>query len=161
MDPKADPDGATYPHPDGDSDPHGDVEKGLSASTKQIRAKTVKRDKDKPALTRANWVLTPTDTNSEPFADRKLPGGPWDYRHGKEFINFVQRAVGIFGAIIFVGPTILMVLVKGTLCRLLTSSLCTLAFAIGLSFWTRSAYDLVTATAAYAAVLTVFVGATL
>jgi hypothetical protein len=177
MDPNAGPDGAAYPdsdpdiypdgdpgiYPDGDPDSvgHGDVEKGFSASTK-----TVTRDKDKLDLTRAHWVLTPDKTNSLANGklpgklSGKLPGGPWDYRHGREFINLVQRGVGIFGAIIFVGPTILMVLVKGTLCRLLTSSLCTVAFAIGLSFWTRSAYDLVTGTAAYAAVLTVFVGAT-
>lgn len=133
----------------------GDVEKGSSASVSNKPDLT----RPKPVLTRAKRVLHRAGAKSlaEDFGD--LPGGPWDYPMAMHE-NALRYGAGVLGVVIFVAPMILMVLVKGTLSRLLTSGLFIVAFALGLAFWSNlTTVELITGTAAYAAVLVVFVGA--
>jgi hypothetical protein len=110
-------------------------------------------------------VLSPEKAKNRAMVYGELPGGPWDFVHAKSKRAMVSGA-GILGGVIFIGPMILMVLVKGTLCRLLTSGLCIMAFGLGLAFGPEisilkplSPFEVLTGTTAYAAVLTVFVGA--
>ena len=114
---------------------------------------------------RLPFVLTPAQAEVQAKNHGDLPGGVWDYLEAKKEIA-TRFGAGILGVVIFVGPMILMVLVKGVLCRLLTSGLCITAFALGLAFWATitpfkqlSPFEVLTGTATYAAVLTVFVGA--
>jgi len=89
----------------------------------------------------------------------ELPAGPWDYLPMQRE-TFWRHSAGPIGALILIGPMIWMVLVKSTLCRLLTTALCTLVFAIVNAFSSsRTPIELMTATAAYAGVFMVFVGA--
>jgi hypothetical protein len=58
-----------------------------------------------------------------------------------------------------IGPMLLMVLIKGVIVRLVTAGACTVIFAFALAkLSTRTPFELMTATAAYTAVLVVFVG---
>ena len=101
-------------------------------------------------------VLSEAQDRSRP----ELPGGPWDYK--SEIRSHLNRYfMAGLGSVILIGPMILMVLVKTVLARLLTASLCTLAFAFAIAFGTnRQPLELLTATAAYTGFLVVFVGTT-
>jgi len=89
----------------------------------------------------------------------ELPAAPWDYLSMQKR-TFSRHAAGPIGALILIGPMIWMVLVRGVLCRLLTTALCTLVFAIVNAFLSsRTPIELMTVTAAYAGVFMVFVGA--
>jgi hypothetical protein len=94
--------------------------------------------------------------------DRKrptLPGEPWDFRSSLR-ANWERNSMALGGSLILVGPTILMVLVHSTLVRLLTVGISTALFAIANAqiSTSRSPFELLSATAAYTAILVVFVG---
>lgn len=103
-------------------------------------------------------LLEPKDDQRLPWT---LPGGPWDHR---TFVNSkrVRYTMAVIGSLILVGPMVLMVLVPSMLARLLTAGISTLLFAAAAAFFVqeRSAFELLGATAAYTAVLVVFVGTT-
>jgi len=132
--------------------PDPNVETGLQVSAK-------------PVLTRAKSVLFGAESKHLAENYGELPGGPWDYPKARHE-NALRYGAGMLGVVVFIGPMILMVLVKGSLCRLLTSGLCIVAFALGLALWSNvttfeplTPFEMITGTAAYAAVLVVFVGA--
>jgi hypothetical protein len=86
---------------------------------------------------------------------------------GKMFTMVEERSafesrlkMAIFGGLVLLVPMIIMVLHATKLTALLTTVLCVLAVAVALSFRMRNAEgkDVLGATAAYAAVLVVFVG---
>lgn len=90
-----------------------------------------------------------------------LPGGPWDYPSASK--TRTQRyALAILGVLILNVPMILMVLVPSTAMSLATVVVCTMVFAIATAYFspTKLPIELLAATAAYAAVLVVFVGGT-
>ncbi len=91
----------------------------------------------------------------------ELPGGPWDYpsasRTRKE-----RYALAVLGGLILNAPMILMVLVPGIVTSLVTVPVCTMIFAVATAYFspTKLPLELLAATAAYAAVLVVFVSGT-
>ncbi len=77
----------------------------------------------------------------------------------EEFAAFMQRlGMAIAGRVFLVVPMLIMVLQKGLLTSLLTTSLFVFAFGLTLSFCLSDAFNVLSSTAAYAAVLVVFVG---
>ena len=90
-----------------------------------------------------------------------LPGGPWDspsaLRTRRE-----RYALAILGGLILTVPMILMVLTRKTPVSLITVSVCTMLFAVATAYFspTMLPLELLSATAAYTAVLVVFVGGT-
>jgi len=71
--------------------------------------------------------------------------------------------MGIFGGVALIGPMLLMVLHRDRNTSVITTSVATLLFAVLLTRTAREleGKDVLAATAAYAAVLVVFVGASL
>ncbi len=87
-----------------------------------------------------------------------LPGGPWDPKT-EEQIRYERYSMAVIGSLMLIGPMLLMVLIKGVIVRLVTAGACTVIFAFALAkLSTRTPFELMTATAAYTAVLVVFVG---
>ena len=67
--------------------------------------------------------------------------------------------MAIVGGIALIGPMLVMALVPGIKCSLITTSLATVMFALFITYYTEIVdKDIVVATAGYAAVLVVFVG---
>jgi hypothetical protein len=62
------------------------------------------------------------------------------------------------GGAFLIGPMLVMVLHKSLLTTLLTSSVCVIVFGVILAFALDDPFDVLSGTAAYAAVLVVFVG---
>jgi hypothetical protein len=94
-----------------------------------------------------------------------LPGGPWDpiarkkALDSQKLIKSKRYAMALLGSVILVGPMLLMVLIKGILVRLVTAGTCTIIFAFAFArLSSRTPSELMGATAAYTAVLVVFVG---
>ncbi len=72
-------------------------------------------------------------------------------------------AMALFGGIALILPTVIMSKVEGINASLITTSIAVLLFGLALAFGATdsSGKDVLTATAAYTAVLVVFVGASL
>jgi len=94
--------------------------------------------------------------------DPELPGG-W-----RNHMNNTQRAkesfqrfwMALAGGAALVAPTILMVLHKNIVTTLVTASVCVFIFAFVVAiFSSEPPFNIIGATAAYAAVLVVFIGA--
>lgn len=88
-----------------------------------------------------------------------LPGGPWDVPAAAKFRR--QRYTGVVvGGAVLVVPMILTVLLRSTTANLVIASVSTMIFAVGATYFspTKLAVELLGVTAAYAAVLVVFVG---
>jgi len=91
-----------------------------------------------------------------------MPGGPWDYPSSQQ--NRRERyALTVLGSVILVVPMVFMAFVPGRTASIATVVVCTLLFAVGTAYFTptKPPLDLMIATAAYAAVLVVFVGASI
>jgi hypothetical protein len=75
----------------------------------------------------------------------------------------LQRVfMALIGGFFLVGPMLLMVLVNTRTASLITSSLCVLVFGLVMAaFFLERPFDVLSGTAAYAAVLVVFVGTSL
>ncbi|KAL8382205.1 hypothetical protein RB595_006133 [Gaeumannomyces hyphopodioides] len=101
-------------------------------------------------------VLRPYSYDDGP---EQMPGGPWDFA-SRTKTRFLQYSLAITGAVILTVPMITMVLIGKTNASLAIVSTFTILFAIGLSYFSpsRLPIELLSATAAYAAVLVVFVG---
>jgi len=67
------------------------------------------------------------------------------------------RMAAIEGAFLL-GPMLMMVLHRSVLTSLLTTSLCVIAFGLTLAIYLEKPFEVLSGTAAYAAVLVVFVG---
>ena len=82
-----------------------------------------------------------------------------DHRNSKSFMNRLKMA--IFGGLALIVPMLIMRLHSTLLTELLTASLFILAFGVVLAIYLKNAEEMyiASATAAYAAVLVVFVGA--
>ena len=82
-------------------------------------------------------------------------------RLSKDLLNRIRMA--LFGGVVVVAPMLIMTLHRTLLTTLLTTSLFVLAVGLVLAWSMDSAEpkDILTATAAYAAILVVFVGTTL
>jgi hypothetical protein len=103
-------------------------------------------------------LLPPIDV-----ASPDLPGPPWDYESQAEAARN-RFTAAVLGGAALIGPMFIMVLVRATpvLTRLLTVSLFTMGFALALAVRSeRKPLEVMTATAAYAAILVVFVGTNL
>lgn len=74
----------------------------------------------------------------------------------KAYLNKVVMAA--IGGAFLIGPMLLMVLHKTLLTTLLTSSICVFAFGLLMAMFLEKPFDVLSATAAYAAVLVVFIG---
>jgi hypothetical protein len=90
-----------------------------------------------------------------------LPGGPWDWPSAKR-AGQVRYISAILGALILTAPMIVMVLVHNTPASLSIVAICTVLFGVGASYFspTKLPLELLSVTAAYTAVLVVFVGGT-
>jgi hypothetical protein len=91
----------------------------------------------------------------------RFPGGPWDMDSALKLRR--QRYTGaIVGGVILTVPMILMVLLRSTTANLVIASVSTMIFALGATYLspTKVPVELLGVTAAYAAVLVVFVGGT-
>ncbi|KAL2071110.1 hypothetical protein VTL71DRAFT_12345 [Oculimacula yallundae] len=89
-----------------------------------------------------------------------LFGGSRNTRNKKEaFEQFLERVgMAIIGGTFLIGPMLVMVLVPGKNTPLITASVCVFAFAIVISWILEKKFDVLSGTAAYAAVLVMFVG---
>ncbi len=87
-------------------------------------------------------------------------GGSRTVMNQKEaFRSFLQRmAMAWIGGLFVVGPMLIMVLHQSLLTRLLTTSLCVFGFGLAIAALLDKPFDVLSGTAAYAAVLVVFVG---
>lgn len=93
--------------------------------------------------------------------DPELPfGSRASWNRKKEFKEKVTRyLMALLGGSALVGPMILLTLHKSTLTSLLTVSLCVFVFAYLMAYYSDlKPFELLSTTAAYAAVLVVFVG---
>lgn len=98
-------------------------------------------------------------------ASDRLPGGPWaPYANAarKRRRRFERYSMAVVGSLILVVPMLLMVLIRGIIVRLVTAGVCTVVFAFAFAYWSpqRTPVELLSVTAAYTAVLVVFVGTT-
>lgn len=73
-----------------------------------------------------------------------------------EYVKKVGMAV--LGGSFLIGPMLIMVLHPGLVTSLVTTSVCVFAFGLGIARFLDKPFDVLSATAAYAAVLIVFVG---
>lgn len=91
----------------------------------------------------------------------EMPGGPWDYVSMVK-TRLLRYSLAITGSVILTVPMITMVLIGSRQASLAIVSAFTVVFAVGLSYFSpnRLPIELLSATAAYAAVLVVFVGGT-
>lgn len=91
----------------------------------------------------------------------ELFGGSRNARNKNEALkSFLQRVgMACLGGALLIGPMILMVLHKSLLTTLLTTSVCVFIFGLIMAKALDQPFDVLSATAAYAAVLVVFVGA--
>ncbi|KAK0611885.1 hypothetical protein B0T14DRAFT_337850 [Immersiella caudata] len=89
-----------------------------------------------------------------------LPGGPWDYPSSRRNRN-ERYALTILGSVIIIIPMVIMTYVPGRTASIATVISCTMFFAAATAYFspTKPPLELMIATAAYAAVLVVFVGA--
>jgi hypothetical protein len=111
----------------------------ISQDTKSLEAFPKPHDKGKP------------DT---------LFGGSRTEMHRKtKFENFLQRLImaGVGGAFL-IGPMLIMVLKNTLLASLLTTAICVVVFGFTLAVYLDQPFNVLSGTAAYAAVLVVFVG---
>jgi hypothetical protein len=73
--------------------------------------------------------------------------------------GFLQRlGMACLGGVFLIGPMLLMVLTGSQLASLVTPSVCVFAFGVAMAVFLDKPFDVLSATAAYAAVLVVFVG---
>jgi uncharacterized membrane protein len=80
-------------------------------------------------------------------------------KEGAETRAFLGRVgMACLGGVFLIGPMLLMVLHKTLVTTLVTSSVCVFAFGIVMAGFIDDAFNVLSATAAYAAVLVVFVG---
>lgn len=83
-------------------------------------------------------------------------------REGRERhrLKIERLVMGIFGGVALIGPVILMVLHSSTATSLITTSVATVLFAMVLAVFGNkfTGQDVLGVTAAYAAVLVVFIG---
>jgi hypothetical protein len=89
-----------------------------------------------------------------------LFGGSRNVVNQKEATTqFLKRiSMAAIGGAFLMGPMLVMVLHKSLLTSLLTSSVCVIVFGVILAFALDDPFDVLPGTAAYAAVLVVFVG---
>ena len=119
-------------------------------------------------LFQAVGLAAEKDSSQEP--PPVLPQGPevllwWEkgikWKESQRKMAFIKRLyMGLFGGLSLIGPMLIMVLHSTKLTALLTTSLFIVFVAIALAYFMTdaSAKDIMTGTAAYAAVLVVFVG---
>lgn len=90
----------------------------------------------------------------------KLLGGSRNAANKKEaFEQFLQRVgMAFIGGVFLIGPMLLMVLHKSRTTTLVTTSFCVFAIGLVFSVYLEKPFDVLSATAAYAAVLVVFTG---
>jgi hypothetical protein len=104
-----------------------------------------------------NQIIPPEESRVLPH----LPGGPWDFHSALRTRRERYILAGLGGLILTV-PMILMVLARKTPVSLIIVSVCTMLFAVATAYFspTKLPLELLSATAAYTAVLVVFVGGT-
>ncbi|KAF1962514.1 hypothetical protein CC80DRAFT_396156, partial [Byssothecium circinans] len=78
----------------------------------------------------------------------------------KQRVEALLQRIGmaVVGGLFLIVPMLIMVLVPSLLTSLLTTSLSVMAFGLTISFTLENAFHVLSGTAAYAAVLVVFVG---
>jgi hypothetical protein len=84
-----------------------------------------------------------------------------DNRRISQDMRLKRVTMALIGGSFLVGPMLLMVLVNTRTASLITSSLCVLAFGLVMAVLLERPFDVLSGTAAYAAVLVVFVGTSL
>jgi hypothetical protein len=89
-----------------------------------------------------------------------LFGGSRNAMNKKEALErFAQKVMmACIGGAFFIGPMLIMVLHQSRLTALLTASICVFAFGLVMAFFLEKQFDVLSTTAAYAAVIVVFVG---
>ena len=102
-------------------------------------------------------IITVKEDESLP----SLPGGPWDMPSAIKATR-ERYAWAIIGGVVLIVPMVMMVLLQGRTANLIIASVSTVMFAIAAAYSAPSKLpvELMGVTAAYAAVLVVFVGGT-
>ncbi|KAK0649221.1 hypothetical protein B0T16DRAFT_456651 [Cercophora newfieldiana] len=111
---------------------------------------------------RAQGVEPESEMATDDRVTSTLPGGPWDYPSSQR--NRKERyALTILGSVIIIVPMVIMAFVPGRIPSVVIVVACTMLFAVGTAYFspTKPPLELMIATAAYAAVLVVFVGASI
>lgn len=90
----------------------------------------------------------------------RFGGGTRSSMNRKEMVEQYTRkvAMAIIGGSFLIAPMLIMVLHPGLVTSLVTTSACILAFGLVMSIFLNAPFDVLSGTAAYAAVLVVFIG---
>ena len=90
----------------------------------------------------------------------RFGGGTRSSMNQKEMIEQFTRKVimAMIGGSFLIGPMLVMVLHPGLVTSLVTTSACIFAFGLVMSIFLNAPFDVLSGTAAYAAVLVVFIG---
>lgn len=90
----------------------------------------------------------------------RFGGGTRSSMNRKEMVEQYTRkvAMAIIGGSFLIAPMLIMVLRPGLVTSLVTTSSCILAFGLVMPIFLNAPFDVLSGTAAYAAVLVVFIG---
>lgn len=120
--------------------------------TDSVIRQTVGDPENLTLLEEKDWVIEP----SQPWDERRPIG---DTRDKTSFQELLDRSfMGAVGATMLLGPMWIMVLVKERYTSLITTTVCVAAFGLVAIFRLERPMDVLSITAAYTAVLVVFVG---
>ncbi|KAB5583415.1 hypothetical protein GE09DRAFT_1278640 [Coniochaeta sp. 2T2.1] len=128
----------------------------------------LKSDPDRPLETLLLSSLKARGIHPAPIISIKedetlpsLPGGPWDMPSAIKATR-ERYAWAIVGGVVLIVPMVMMVLLEGRTANLVIASVSTVMFALAAAYSapTKLPVELMGVTAAYAAVLVVFVGGT-
>lgn len=112
------------------------------------------------------FLVSEFDEDTRAGGKRAQPSRPRRNRETRSVTNkrekveaFLERlGMACLSGAFLIGPMLLMVLNAGKLTSLLTPSICVFAFGIAMAMFLDNSFDVLSATAAYAAVFVVFVG---
>jgi hypothetical protein len=120
------------------------------------------REDDKYLISKLEEDIKRLGKLSEPWDKHDWPlfgGSRFDVNEKEATTQFLKRiSMAAIGGTFLIGPMLIMVLHKSLLTTLLTSSVCVILFGVILAFALDNPFNVLSGTAAYAAVLVVFIG---
>lgn len=119
-----------------------------------------------PEFSEFEDAMSPLESQEAPgLKDRQKPvlmGGTRSMRiKDEELVAYMERlGMALIGGVFLIAPMLIMVLHPGLVTSLVTTSVFVFAFSMVMSlpFFLKAPFDVLSATAAYAAVLVVFIG---
>lgn len=127
---------------------------GMLSASYQARHKQFIEDMEQ--LTAKYGLSDPVDKNNV----LRFGGGTRSSMNRKEMIEQFTRkvAMAMIGGLFLIVPMLIMVLHPGLVTSLVTTSACVFGFGLVMSVFLSAPFEVLSGTAAYAAVLVVFIG---